>query len=63
MLWAEVVDELAPANLALRLPNEKRADGVFAEDGIVKAAYLVLAPYKSSLNVGAARTRRPHQDC
>src|SRR5581483_3222002 len=32
VLRAEVVDELTPANLALCLPDEEGADGVFAEN-------------------------------
>jgi hypothetical protein len=52
MLLAKVVDELAAAQLALRLPDQQCADRVLPEDGIEEPAHLLLAPDERTLDVG-----------
>ena len=48
----EVVDELAAADLASRLPDQQRADRILPENGIEQSTDLLLAPDKRPLNVG-----------
>lgn len=51
MYGEEVVDELAPTDLAVRFPDQQGTDRILAHDGIEKATGLLFRPNERPLNV------------